>query len=423
MIAWIIISLLLSALFSGLEIAFFTASKIRVEIDRNKGLRYARILSEFIDEPAGFISTLLIGNNIALAIFGAMMAQLLGPGEFGFLPTRELPLLLVQTLISTAIILLFGEFFPKSLFRIKPDAMLKVLAWPFRYIFYNLLRPLSILFSFLSKLIITRIFRLDYETIRHDPSAAELEEFIRQHSGGNTVEDGDDSEINTEIFERALYLKDVKVRECMVPRMEINAIDVNESLETLRNQFIETKHSRLVVYEESIDNIVGYTHHHELFRERDSIGDVLFPIPVVPATMNARDLLYLFTKERKSIARVVDEYGGTAGIVTLEDIIEEIFGEIEDEHDDEEYIEEVRPDGSFRFSGRLEIDYINDKYGLDLPAGEYETLAGLIMTVAEDLPEPGNRIRLHSYELTVVESTERRIETVDVFPVEDDPTD
>lgn len=407
---YLILFLGLSALFSGIEIAFISSNKLRIELDKGSNSLSSKILAKFNDDPSKFITSLLIGNNIALILFSTFMAKELTADIFNTVDDSFL-LLFYQTIITTIIVLLFGEFFPKAIFRIAPYTFLKTFAIPLNYLIYLPLKPFAYLFSGLSKFLIKKFQSDNFDEEKEVFTAVDLEFYIKEIAAGKATSEEDD-EINTEIFEKALYLKDIKVRECMVPRTEIKAIDINASIDELKEKFIETKHSRILVYEENMDNILGYTHHIDVIKNPDSIRDIIFKLPVVPGTMSARNLMDIFTKQNKSIAYVVDEFGGTAGIVTLEDLLEEIFGEIQDEHDDDEFIEKQLSDIEFIFSGRLEIDYLNEKYNLALPEGDYETLAGFVITNHEDIPEEEETIHIDRFEITVVSAEDNRIETI-----------
>lgn len=413
----ILVSLLFSALFSGIEIAYVSANKLRIELGNQKGKLPGRLLARFSKIPSYFIGTLLIGNNIALVIYGIGMAKWLEPALLQLLPgttEHSLVVLLLQTLISTLLVLLVGEFIPKLLFRINPNGILKAFALPVGLL-YLVLWPFVGLIIILSKVILRALFRIRVEESKPVFSKLDLEAFVHEHAPG----DMEEQEINTELFQNALYLIKVKARECMVPRPEIQAIDVNSSIEELTAMFMESKLSRILVFEDNIDNILGYVHHHELLKKPESIRSVLFQIPVIPETMPAMTVLNLFTKRRKTIAWVVDEFGGTAGILTLEDILEEIFGEIEDEHDKLEFVERQLSDNEYIFSARLEVDYLNETYHLNIPTGEYETLGGYIMNHTANIPRMNEYIRIDRFEFTILYATENKIETVKLRLIEE----
>jgi CBS domain containing-hemolysin-like protein len=319
--------------------------------------------------------------------------------------------LLTSTFISAIIILIFGEFLPKALFRLNPNGVLNFFAIPFLVIYW-LLSPIAILFASISKWILKYIFGMKMEEKKPVFERADLEHFVKQTQPQETHHDG---EVNTNLFENALYLTQVKVRECMVPRKEIEYVDINDSIIELKHKLVSTKLSRLIVVKEDTDNVLGYVHHQDLLKRPNSIKSIIKNIPAVPESMQAVDLMNLLMKDRKSIAWVVDEFGGTAGIVTLEDVLEEIFGEIKDEHDAiEELVEKQLSEEDFIFSGRIEIDYINEKYGLNIPHGEYETLAGYIVAHHENIPEQDEKLNIDNFEIDILMVSNTRIETVKI---------
>ncbi len=408
----IVIALLFIAFFSGIEIAFVSANKLRVELLKEKGSTRGRIISEFNSNPSKFISTMLIGLNIALVTFASITANYLIPEKFPFLPTDDVWLLVAQTIITTFTILILGELIPKILFRVNSDQSLLIFAYPVK-LFYIILSPLTGIFHALSRWLIKTIVRSEMKEARQDFSKEDLEYLVKE----TAVEDGKDDEadhLNSEIFEKALYLKDVKVRSCLVPRKEIQGVEVTEGLDELKKQFLDTKHSRLIVYDETIDKIIGYVHHFDLLKNPTSIRAAIRTLLVIPETMTASDLMLQFIRERRNIAVVVDEYGGTAGIITLEDLMEEIFGEIDDEHDTEDLTEKKVNDQEFIFSGRLEINYLNSEYELEIPEGEYSTLSGYLITGFEDIPEPGTTIDLDNFHIKILRSTNTTIDLVNL---------
>ncbi|MCD8528813.1 MAG: hemolysin family protein [Chitinophagales bacterium] len=409
-----IVFLILSAIFSGMEIAFVSSNKLRIELNKETGKLANKYIAQYNEESPIFITALLIGNNIALIFFSMFMSEIFNEQLLHI--RDQFVLLLVQTLITTIVVLFFGEFFPKAIFRISPYKSLLVFAVPFKFLFYWFLKPFAIVFSWLSTKLMKTFMPNDFdEDIGF--TSVDLEYYIKEVTAGQQAQN-DEDDINSDIFEKALYLKETKVKECMIPRTELHGIDKNASIEELRNMFIETKLSRLLIFEESIDNVLGYVHHIDLLKKPDSILKIMYPIIVVPENMNARDLLTLFTRENKNMAHVVDEYGGTAGLVTLEDLIEEIFGEIQDEHDDDAFIEKEIDPHTFVFSGRLEVDYLNEKYHLGIPEGDYETLAGYVVVRYEDIPETNEKIYLDNFEILVVEATDNRIETLQIKKLE-----
>jgi CBS domain containing-hemolysin-like protein len=408
----ILLSLLLIAFFSGIEIAFVSANKLRIELLKEKGSARAKIVSEFANNPSRFISTMLIGLNISLVLFGSITANYLTNEHFSFLPKEEFPLLLVQTLITTFVILIFGELIPKILFRVNSDQTLLWFSIPTKYLFYVPLRPLTSVFHFLSRWIIKQVIGAELVESKPTFTKEDLEYLVKETAVADEEGKDEADHLNSEIFEKALYLKDVKVRSCMVPRPEIHGIEVTEDLAKLKRRLIETKLSRMIVYDESIDRILGYVHHFDILKGPANLRQIIRPLIVIPETMTARDLMLQFIRDKKNIAWVVDEYGGTAGIITLEDLMEEIFGEIKDEHDEESLTEKKISDVEFIFSGRLEVDYLNGEYGLQIPEGEYTTLSGYVISGFEDIPEAGTAIDLDHFHLKVLKATDKRIELV-----------
>ncbi len=402
------IYLFFSALFSGTEIAFISASKLRVELKKQKGSKKGTILAGFYDNAARFLGAMLVGNNIALVLFAMVMEGLLEPMLEGFIPGGIS--LLVYTLIITIIVLIFGEFLPKTLFRLYANDILYFLAYPLKVILWILAIP-AWMMTKLSNFLLRVFFKTPVEETENILTRLDLESFIK-----DTRLDDSEEEIDTDLFERALHLRNVKVKECMVPRTEIEDIDVNGTVEELKQVFAETNLSRIIVSKDDIDTVQGYVHHQQMLYDPKSVKSQVIDIPFVPEAMRVRDLLNKFIKERGNIACVVDEYGGTAGIITLEDILEEIFGEIEDEHDQEEYVEAQVSDWEYIFSGRLEIDYLNEKYEhLEFPEGDYTTLSGYLVMTTGTIHEPGAEIELDGYKFILELVSETKIETVRVI--------
>lgn len=412
-IALIFISLLLIAFFSGIEIAFVSANKLRIELLKEKGSGQANIMAKFNKSPSEFISTMLIGLNISLVVFGSITSTWLVYENFSFMPQAEFPLLLVQTVVTTFLILILGEFIPKMIFQINSDRALLLFAYPAK-LFYIVLTPLNFIFHSLSRFLITQVFRKQMPENLYAFSKEDLEYLVKETAISEPGEEEEADHLNSEMFEKALYLKEVRVRQCMVPRTEIHAMDETEPISELSKMFLETKLSRILIYRDNIDQIQGYVHHFDLLKKPATIQQAIRPLPVIPESMTARDLLLQFIRERKNIAWVVDEYGGTAGIITLEDLMEQIFGEIEDEHDEENLTEKKVSDNEFIFSGRLEVDYLNREYELDLPEGEYTTLSGYIIQECEDIPEPGTEFTAGSYRFKILRATDTRIELVNI---------
>jgi len=405
----IISTLLLSALFSGSEMAFVSANKLKIELKKNKNTYRSIILSNWYDKPKNFISTMLVGNNAALVVFTTLLAIPLAPvlNKLLHLPDDNLWMVLVQTILITIIVLIFGEFLPKTLFRLFADDLLYILAYPLRILQFIFFLPAWIMTK-LSDRVLRLFIKKELIPTEQIFTRLDLQQFV-QESHSETEE-----KIDKKLFGKALNLKDTRVRECIVPRTEIKSIDVSASIEELIALFDSSKLSRLLVINEDIDNVLGYVHHQHLFETPENIGDLALPIPFVPGAMFVTDLMNKLIKENISIACVVDEFGGVSGVITLEDIMEEIFGEIEDEHDNEALTEEQLTDTTFLFSGRLEIDYINEKYGLFIPEGEYHTLSGYIVTMAEDIPDQDAVLPLGDYKFTLEKVSNTRIECVHV---------
>lgn len=407
----LVLMLLLSGIFSGLEIAFVSSNKFKIELGKESKSFADRILAKFAVDDSVFITSLLIGNNVVLVIFSHFLSQAFVT-DFG-LPTQGFYSLLFQTVLTTVIVLIFGEFLPKTLFSISPNKTLHFFAVPIYFLVYQPFRHIAKIFSFVSKKMIGLFTKVETAQGQDQFSSTDLKHYIKGLVDEEN-EDGDEDEINAELFERAIDFKDIKVRECMVPRTELKAVNVDFDIQELMKLFVEVKHSRLLVYNESIDDIIGYVHHFDLLKKPKHIKEVMFDIISVAETMNARDLLTLFTNENKNIAYVFDEYGGTAGIITLEDLIEEIFGEIEDEHDVNEFQEEKINENEYIFSARLEVDYLNETYGLEIPEGEYETLAGFIVTVNEDIPKQDEEVLLDNFKIKILSAENNRLETVQI---------
>lgn len=403
----ILVAMLFSALFSGMEIAFVSANRLKIELGNKQGSFSGKILSLFLKQPAKFISAMLIGNNIALVIYSVLMAKILEPIIAQTISQNEVVVLLIQTIISTLFILFFAEFLPKSLLRINPNKTLVIAAIPLQLIYW-LLYPFTILVLGLSNLIL-KLFKVDTSESDLAFSKIDLEHFVTNIQ--QRKEKGEEMDNEIQIFKNALDFSNVKARDCMVPRTDIVAMDIETSLDELQQRFIETGLSKILMYRKSIDNIIGYTHSKELFKQPKTIKSILLPISIIPEAMPANQILQEFITQRKSVAVVVDEFGGTSGIVTTEDIIEEIFGDIEDEHDKEEFVEIQRNETEYQFSARLEIDYLNEKYKLNLPeSDDYETLAGLVISIHEDIPEKGTQIEHDIFSIIIDEVSDNKIE-------------
>jgi putative hemolysin len=408
----VVVSLILSAFFSGVEIAFISADKLHIELRSQQGNLSDRILSGFLKKPSWFITTTLIGNNVTLVIYGIFMAFLLEPLIVSLFPgflDNQLFVFVAQTIIATLIVLITAEFLPKSLFLIHPNKMISVLAIPI-YVIYILFFPAVWFIVTLSKFTIEKILRLEYSEDKPVFGLIDLNQYIRKMM--EDQEAAKKQEVDAKIFSNALEFKKVKVRDCLVPRTELVTVGVDDDIEDLKNAFIESGYSRVLVFKESIDNIIGFCNSIELFKKPTEIRDILSPITIVPETFLANELLIQFIAERKNIALVVDEYGGTSGVVTIEDIIEEIFGEIQDEHDEEDLLELQQDENNYIFSARHEIDYLNDKYNFNLPEGDYETLGGLILSVTEDFPKEKEVIEFNEFFFTIETIENNRIDQI-----------
>jgi CBS domain containing-hemolysin-like protein len=405
----ILITLIASAFFSGLEIAFITSNKLRIELESKQGNFAAKILAYFNKYPSRYLGTMLLGNNIALVIFGIYMDDELEPIIENFTSSNIL-ILLISTFISTMLILITAEFLPKNLFRINPNKTLTLFAFPLTIV-YGILYPVVMISIGSSEFILKKIFRVKIEKENAAFTMIDLDNYVRE--GTSAVEKKVEMDHEIQIFQNALDFSSVKARECMIPRTEIVAVEVNESIEALRQKFVQTRLSKILVYEKNIDNIIGYAYSKELFKKPSTIKSIMLPVSIVPESMAASEVLTVFIQQNKSIALVVDEFGGTSGMLTMEDVMEEIFGEIEDEHDKEELIEKQLNETEFIFSARLETDYINNKYRLKLPIlDNVETIGGLIMSYHENIPRVNEEIHIENAVFTILSVTRTRIETV-----------
>jgi len=410
---WIIVlvMLILSAFFSGLETAFLTANKLRIELLSKRNVFPAPILSFFIKNSSHYISTMLVGNCIALVVFSIFMAQILEPQLETFIESKAL-IILLTTLLSTLFILVTAEFLPKNLFRINPNRTLSVFAVPL-FLVYIILYPLVFLTNKLARFILR--FALGTKFPEKELSFGRIDLVHYIHESTPAAAQRHELENEVKIFKRALGFSKIKARDCMIPRTEIVAINVDDSLENLKKMFIETRLSKIMIYRGGVDNIIGYTHSAEIFKKPSTILSILLPVLIVPESMSANEILTLFIQQHKSVALVVDEFGGTGGMLTIEDIIEEIFGEIEDEHDKEEMTEQRISDNEFIFSGRLEVDYLNEKYKLTLPASEeYTTLAGLILHIRQNIPKQNEIIMMSPYYFKILTTSETTIDQIQI---------
>ena len=407
----ILISMAFSAFFSGMEIAFVSSNKLRFEMDRNEQSLTSRILSIFFKNPNNFISTMLVGNNIALVIYGILMAEVIEQQLLADYIHNEFILVLIQTIISTLIILVTGEFLPKTLFKINSNFTLSLFAVP-AFICYIVLYPISKFASGLSNLIL----RLTGTPINKEASYKAFTKVDLDHFIQSSIQDTEnEEEINTEvkIFQNVLDFSSIKIRDCMVPRTEIIAIEDDATIAELKTLFIEKGISKIIVYNDNIDNIIGYIHSSEMFREPKDWHDGIRQLPIVPETMNANKLMKLFMQQKRSLAVVVDEFGGTSGIVALEDLVEEIFGEIEDEHDTKTYVAKSLGNNEYILSGRLDIEKANELFPLNLPeSDEYQTIGGLILHQYQSFPKAHEIITLDKFQFRIIKVTATKIELV-----------
>lgn len=403
---------LLAGFFAGLETAFANVNKLSIELKKKQGRATGKILASFNDNPSRFLATSLLGLTIVVVIYGILFAGFFQPIWNLVLPPQQNTnlqpvLLFIDVVLSTLILLTFGFFIPRAIFRSRPEALLSFFALPISVISKPLFVIGSLLVS-ISEWILKYLFNVRIVETDTSFPRVDVEHFIRQSQQHMT----ENQELNTELFENALSLAHVKIRGCLIPRKEIEALEIGSPIGAAQKKFVETKLSKIIIYESTIDNILGYIHQLDMFKSPGEISAILHPILAVPETMSAIDLLSKFNKEHRSIAWVVDEFGGTAGIVTIEDVLEEIFGEIKDEHDVEEFVEKQIAEKEYIFSGRLELDYLNEKYGFDFPEDESETLSGYIINHHEKIPRLKERIIIDDYEFDVLNVTETRIEMV-----------
>jgi len=421
----IVLSLILSAFFSGMEIAYVSSNKIHIEIEKKQGGLLSKLLTKITAKPSKFIATMLIGNNIALVIYGFYMGDMLVDRFASYLPSSS-PIinslftelsLLTQTVISTLVILVTAEFLPKVFFQIYANSLLKLFAVP-AYLFYVLFSFVSHFVIWISDVILKYLFKTEGDEVQLAFTKVELGNYISEQMESVEAHDRIDSEI--QIFQNALEFSEVKSREVMVPRTELSAIEIHDSISNLNDLFTQTGHSKILVYKTTIDDILGYVHSFDLFKNPKNIKSMLRPVEYVPETMFAKDVLNVLIKKRKSLAVVLDEYGGTSGIMTVEDVIEELVGEIEDEHDTFELIEEKINNHTYVFSARIEVDHINETYKFQLPESEnYETLGGFIVNHTEEIPEKNQEIKIDQFHFTIKEVSNTKIELVELKILEE----
>jgi len=414
------LALLFSAFFSGIEIAFVSANKLKFEVDKKSGGFSARLLSQIVHSESNFISTMLVGNNVALVVYGISIAILLEPVLEEILPTglnSDFAIFLSQTIISSFILLVIGEFLPKVLFRINPNRLLNLFALPV-YLLYALLYPLVLVTMSVSRFFLRLSFKMDIDDQKKGFDFVDIDNFLKEYGSepnGNKEESRD-----LQLFKNAIEFPDIKVRECMTPRTEIVAVAHNEKSNKIREVFSKTGFSKVLVYNESIDNIVGYLHVYDFFKKPKAIGEIIKPLALVPETMLVKKLFDRLIKQKQSIAVVVDEFGGTSGIITIEDIMEEIFGEIDDEHDYESLLEKEVGKNEYILSARLEIDYLNEKYGFEIPESEeYNTLGGFILNHLESIPKKGQELTIEGMSFRISQVSNKLIEKVLVKVLKD----
>ena len=404
----IIASLALIGFFSGYEIGFVSANRLSLELKKKQGGKSGKIIAKFLAEPTQFIGTCLVGLNISLVVFGILFEELLDILIWDHFNPGNYSVLLGNTILSTLVILLIGELGPKAIFKARAASMINTFA-PLANFFHILFRPLTLLLVNLAQWVLRNLFQVRLVNKKEAFTKVDLAHFVQQ-----SKDQKEQQELNTDLFENALSLPDIKIRECLVPRTEIVGVDLQTSIESLTEIFMETKLSKLIVYDDTLDTIVGYVHQLDLFKKPTSIASILHTIPLVPESMNAADLINLFSKKRKSIAWVVDEFGGTAGIVTMEDVLEEIFGEIDDEYDEQEFLEKKLSDTEYVFSGRLELDYLYEKYGIDFSADSAETLSGYLIHKNEAIPKLRQVIHLSHFDAEILAVSDTRIEKVKI---------
>lgn len=418
MINWILISIIISIIligfFAGIEVAFVSINRLNVELKKKQGKSSGILLSHFFSEPSKFIGVTLVGFNVFLVIYGLLVGEVIAPAQEWALKHLPIPpagvvmaRLVIETIISTAILLILGEFIPKAFWRAKSDWLLSPFIISLLRFFNSLFSNIAAAFVAIAEWMLKYFFNVKVDE-RKDPfHRADLEHFFQQKD-----EQGEEQQELTELFENALSLPKIKIRQCLVPRKEIVGIEINTPIAEVKKKYAATQLSKLLVYENNVDHIVGYIHQLDMFKRPARVEDILLPIPAVPESMSVADLISKFSRDHKSIAWVVDEFGGTAGIVTMEDLLEEIFGEIQDEYDTEEFEEKKLSEEEFLFSGRLELDYLNEKYNFDLPSSEAETLSGLIISQHEKIPRVKERIIIGDYEFDIISVSDTRIEMV-----------
>lgn len=411
-ISIIILCLILSAFFSGMEIAFISSNKIYLEIEKKQDDFTSQILTKLTQNPSKFIATMLVGNNIALVVYGFYMGELIMNWiVFSGYHFSNFSNLLIQTFVSTFVVLITAEFFPKVFFQIYANSLIKIFAIP-AYLFYLIFYSISSFVLWISDFMLIKFFKTKGDEVQLFFSKVELGNYITEQMSGVESHENVDSEI--QLFQNALEFSGVKARDIMTPRTEIAAVDIYDSVAKLKEKFVETGYSKILVSQNSLDDIIGYIHSFDLFKKPRTIKSIIIPVEFVPETIFIKDVLQLLTKKRKSVAVVLDEYGGTSGMISIEDIVEELFGEIEDEHDDvEELIEKVIDENTYIFSARLDVEYINETYKLDIPESDsYGTLGGFIVDFTTEIPQQGDKIVIEKFHFTIEETTNTKIELV-----------
>lgn len=405
----IIITLIFSAFFSGLEIAYISSNRLKIELDKAKGTFNTKVLSYYYKNESEFIAMLLLGNNISLVFFGLFSAELLEPIIVSWGIADGALILLIQTLISTALVLIVAEFLPKAFVQINPNGYLKWTAIPMLLIYGVLYLPTQIIVSLSS--VFLKILGVDSSNNKKVFSKVDLEHYVQDMN--SRIKEEEDFGNEMQILQNALDFDTVKARDCMIPRIDMVSVELNEEIGTIHKKFIETGLSKIIVYKDNVDHIIGYVHSFEMFKNPESIKQILLPIAFVPEAKSGMELLRLFSENTGNIAIVVDEYGGTAGVVTIEDVIEEIFGEIEDEHDNEDLLEEKLGENDYRFSARQEVDYLNAEYDLELEENEeFETLGGLIIHHLENIPDEGTKVEINDWNMEVEQVSDHRIDVI-----------
>jgi CBS domain containing-hemolysin-like protein len=406
MIFAIVASVILIGFFSGYEIGFVSANRLSLELKKKQGSRSGKIIAGFLEAPTQFIGTCLIGLNISLVVFGILFEELLHTHIWSHLGLGDGAILVGNTLVSTFVILFIGELVPKAMFKARAASLINTFA-PIAQFFHLLFKPLTVILVNTAQWVLSNVLQVKMVYKKEAFTKVDLAHFVQQ-----TNPHQEQQELNTDLFENALSLPDIKVRKCLVPRTEIIGVDILTPIAELKALFIETKLSKLIVYNDTLDNIVGYVHQLDLFKKPTEIKAILHPVLLVTESMNAADLINLFSKKRKSIAWVVDEFGGTAGIVTMEDVLEEIFGEINDEYDEQEFLEKKISANEYIFSGRLELDYLYEKYGIDFAADSAETLSGYLIHKHEAIPKVREVIQLSHFDAEILLVSDTRIEKV-----------